>query len=205
MRKLNQIQLCFNKLSFTWKIQSHPGDFNTTDIEIINQNNFTKFNILSKKCGKYTKTLITQYTELLWQESIRSESQLEGRNIIPQPSCKPLTISSKLNRTNEVKLLSLFYENNLLNSFLYERDLPDIKSPICVCGKEEQTAFHIVTRCEMVNAELRSTALNCIRSKQASGESTTVLLNLSREELFIKTLSDIILNHSHILRTEVML
>ena len=73
-----------------WKIQSHPGDFNTTDIEIINQNNFTKFNILSKKCGKYTKTLITQYTELLWQESIRNEFQLEGRNIIPIPSCKPL-------------------------------------------------------------------------------------------------------------------
>ena len=188
-----------------WKIQIKPGDFTTMDVDIINQNNFAKFNDLSQKCCNYTKTQITQYTELLWEESIRNEFQLEGRNIIPKPSCKPLVLSSDLNRTKEVKLMSLFYENNLLNSFLYEHDLAEVSSPICQCGEEEQTAFHIVTRCKLVNAELRSKAVNCIQSNKVVGENCTVLLNLSRNELFNKTLCDIIQTHSHILRTEVIL
>ena len=90
--------------------------------------------------------------------------------------------------------MSMFYENNLLNSFLYRRNLPEVPSPICVCGKEEQTAYHIVTRCEMVKQELRQKVLDVIQSKESVGESTVVLLNLSRENNFI-----------NIIRTEINL
>ena len=96
-----------------WKIQIKPADFTEMDLDIINQNNFASFHLLSKKSGEYTKTIMMQYTELIWEESLRNEFYLEGRNIIPKPSCKALLLSSSMDRTNEVKLMSLFYENNL--------------------------------------------------------------------------------------------
>ena len=175
------------------------------DLDIINQNNFASFHLLSKKSGEYTKTIMMQYTELIWEESLRNEFHLEGRNIIPKPSCKALLLSSSMDRTNEVKLMSLFYENNLLNSFLYQRDLPEVSSPNCHCGKEEQTAFHIVTRCELVKSELRSKVVECIQTHKLNGETSTVLLNLSRDEQFLKVLSEIILTHGEIIRKEVNL
>ena len=80
-----------------------------------------------------------------------------------------------------------------------------VASPMCPCGIEEQTAFHFVTRCELVDAELRGKALDCIQAKQIAGETTTALLNLSRNTSFINVLSDIVDAHGHLIRSEVNL
>ena len=186
-----------------WKIQFKPGDFSDNDKQIINQNHLSSFHLLSPSCGQYSKTLITNYTELLWEDSIRNEFLLEGESVYPTPSCKPLPLNSRADRTHEVKVMSMFYEHNLLNSFLYRRSM--VASPMCPCGEEEQTAFHFVTRCELVDAELRGKALECIQAKQAAGETTTALLNLSRNTPFINVLSDIINAHGHLIRSEVNL
>ena len=111
-----------------------------------------------------------------------------------------------MDRTAEVKLMSLLYENNLLNSFLYKREVPGVESPLCLCGKEEQTAHHIITRCELVNQELRDRAQSSkLKDFGNTAENNIVLLNLSRDEKFMKILSDIIDNHSNILRKDVIL
>ena len=117
---------------------------------------------------------------------------------------------SKVLNLRRVKssVMKMFSQSSIPFKFffeLYEHDLAEVSSPICQCGEEEQTAFHIVTRCKLVNAELRSKAVNCIQSNKVVGENCAVLLNLSRNELFNKTLCDIIQTHSHILRTEVIL
>ena len=101
--------------------------------------------------------------------------------------------------------MSLLYENNLLNAFLYKREVPGVDSPLCSCGQEEQTAHHIITRCELVNQELRDRAQSCIQNLGNAAENNIVLLNLSRDEKFMKILSDIINNHSDILRKDVIL
>ena len=188
-----------------WKLQISPAHFSEMDKHTIDQNNYSNFHLLSKSCGEYTKPQISKYTELLWEESIRNEFLLEGLSIIPRPSCKTLQLSSELDRKTEVKIMSMFYENNLLNSFLYRHNLPEAPSPICMCGKEEQTAYHIVTRCEMVNPELRQRAIDIIQSKESVGESTVVLLNLSRDNNFISILSQIMVSHGNIMRTEINL
>ena len=101
--------------------------------------------------------------------------------------------------------MSLFYENNLLNSFLYRRNNPAVPSPMCMCGIEEQTAYHFVTQCDLVNPELRAKALDCLQSRGDPGQTTTALLNLSRDSVFMDTLSEIIDTHSNLIRTEVQL
>ena len=188
-----------------WKILIKPEDFSEDDINIISQNNFSSFHLLTPSSCSYTKTIITRYTELLWEDSLRNEFLLEGHSTIPKPSCKPLMIKRNLNRTKEVKLMSLFYENNLLNSFLYRRNNPAVPSPMCMCGIEEQTAYHFVTQCDLVNPELRTKALDCLQSRGDPGQTTTALLNLSRDSVFMDTLSEIIDTHSNLIRTEVQL
>ena len=188
-----------------WKILVKPEDFSENDKTIISQNDFSKFYLLTQNSCKYTKAVITQYTELLWEDSLRNEFLAEGHSTLPKPSCKPLMIKKNLNRTKEVKLMSMFYENNLLNSFLFRRNNPAAPSPICSCGKEEQTVYHIVTRCELVNPNLRKKALNRLQSRGDVGETTMTLLNLSRDSDFMDTLSEIIDSHSNLIRTEVQL
>ena len=188
-----------------WKIHIKPEEFSENDKIIICQNNFTKFHLLTPSSCKYTKPIITKYTEHLWEESVRNEFLAEGHSIVPKPSCQPLIINRNLSRIKEVKLMSMFYENNLLNSFLYRRNNPAAPSPNCSCGKGEQTAYHIVTQCDLVNPDLRRRALERLQSREEAGETTTVLLNLSRDSAFISILSEIIDTHSHIIRTEVEL
>ena len=188
-----------------WKMQQSPSKFNDEDKQIILLNNYSEFHLLSKSCGEYTKQEITKYTELLWADYLRNQFQAEGHSTIPIPRCSPLPLNPGTDRTSEVKLMSLLYENNLLNAFLYKREVPGVDSPLCSCGQEEQTAHHIITRCELVNQELRDRAQSCIQNLGNAAENNIVLLNLSRDEKFMKILSDIIGNHSDILRKDVIL
>ena len=49
--------------------------------------------------------------------------------------------------------MSLFYKNNLMESFLYS--IKRSESPLCPCGDEAQTAVHAILYCKLVPEELR--------------------------------------------------
>ena len=89
-------------------------------------------------------------------------------------------------------LMSMFYENNLMNSFLYRRNIQEVSSPLCYCGTEEQTVHHIVLRCERVDPDLRARAMNCLQTVNGVDESTIVMLNFSRDKEFMNILVEII-------------
>ena len=188
-----------------WKLQIKPDHFSENDKLIIEDNILANFHLLSHTCGEYTKLQITKYTELLWAESVRNEFQLEGQCILPNPRCSPIPLNSKMDRQSEVKLLSLFYENNLFNSFLYKHNIRGVLSPLCVCGKEEQTAHHFLTRCELVKSELRNKTYAYLQNAALPEENSIGLLNLSRNVDFLNLLIEITSSHGNILRSEIIL
>ena len=78
-----------------------------------------------------------------WQNSVQNKWLLNGSSIIPTVSCSSLVFKSSIPRTIETLTLSLFYPNNLLNLFLYEH-FPEIcSSPLCGCGANVQSSFHV--------------------------------------------------------------
>ena len=109
--------------------------------------------------------------------------------MIPKPSCTPLYLNSDTDRKTEVKLMSLFYENNLLNSFLFRRSVPGVSSPLCPCGSEDQTAAHVLLHCPQVDPDVRARARDCLGDTEVNH---VTLLNLSRNRTFINILYDVI-------------
>jgi hypothetical protein len=183
-----------------WKLQRRPEQVSQEDQIIIQQSDFTKFHLLSRSCGLYTKDLMKKYTELLWSASTENEFLNEGQSVIPKPSCTPLYLNPNTDRKTEVLIMSVFYDNNLMNSFLYRHSISDISSPLCHCGSEDQTAAHVILRCEQVNEDLRVCARNSL-----VGESSIDLLNMSRDKSFMNILQEIIHNQRNFLRSTIEL
>ena len=102
-------------------------------------------------------------------------------------------------------LMSMFYENNLMNSFLYRRNIQEVSSPLCYCGTEEQTVHHIVLRCEQVDPDLRTRAMNCLQTVGGVDESTIVMLNFSRDKEFMNILVEIIESQRDVMRSTIEL
>ena len=89
---------------------------------------------------------------------------MEGHNIIPVPSTQLLQIERNTQREDEVLAMSLLYENNLLNKFLYRYN-PDVyNNPLCDCGQEEQTPHHILFNCSLTDIDIRSQAYNHLQN-----------------------------------------
>ena len=66
----------------------------------------------------------------------------------PIVSCEILSFDSFVNRNTETLCLSFFYPNDLLNSFLFD-EFPDVYcTPLCGCGKSDQTICHISFECK---------------------------------------------------------
>ena len=164
----------------------------------------TKFHLLSNDSCKYTRDLIKKYTESLWDDSLRNEFLCDGHDTIPKASISPLPIPS-CTRKEEVLLMSMFYENNLLNSFLNKLNRPEAPSAICHCGIEDQTAYHVVLRCSEVDQELRSRALDFMNLEGGGGETSTVLLNSSRDINFLGCLMQILSVQRDLLRDSIEL
>ena len=183
-----------------WKLQGRPEQVSEEDQIIIQQSDFSKFHLLSRSCGLYTKDLMKKYTELLWSASTENEFLNEGHSVIPKPSCTPLYLNPNTDRKTEVLIMSVFYDNNLMNSFLYRHSISDITSPLCHCGSEDQTAAHVILRCEQVNEDLRASARNSL-----AGESSVDLLNMSRDKSFMNILNEIIFNQRNLLRSNIEL
>ena len=98
--------------------------------------------------------------------------------------------------------MSMFHNNNLLNSFLYETQRNQCSSPMCPCGDGEQTAFHILTNCKMVPISTRKAIIECIMlHNMIEDEDNLVadevsILNCSRYHIFIQLCLSIILSNN---------
>ena len=105
--------------------------------------------------------------------------------------------------------MSLFYKNNLLNSFLFTLDRLKWPSPYCSCGHEEQTAIHILTGCSHVDEDLRDQASyllsvgNEVSSLEDLGTPHLAILNCSRDPKFIEICSECVNNDELKLRRKI--
>ena len=166
---------------------------------------------LTKKTCHYSRRLMDKFTELIWQESVQNQLQLEGWPDIPRVSLSTLPLPHGTSREQEVLIMSLFYKNNLLNSFLFRHDESKWKTPLCSCGVEEQTAIHLLTRCALVEDVVRDQAgylLSIVNGISIEGFDDLGLvgaLNCSRDPLFIEVCRMLVCNESLNLRTEINL
>ena len=91
--------------------------------------------------------------------------------------------------------MSLFYTNNLFESFLYS--IGHAPSPLCSdCKTEEHTPYHIVMNCPAVDAEYRASArqilTNIYGDQEIIHEDTVSLLDGSRNIKFLEVCLNII-------------
>lgn len=194
-----------------WKQQIRPEDFSASDMETLEDRNLQKFTSLSEEACIYSKVMIRNFTEHLWQESLNSQLQQDGETRIPKVSVEPLDIPFNTPRDDEVKLMSLFYKNNLLNSFLFITEPNQCPSPLCVCSQEEQTAFHILSNCILVNADIRGSIshhlmlVNDTNSIEELIPDNVTIINGSRNRQFLSLCVEVTQNKSLLLRTKITL
>ena len=165
------------------------------DSEIINNNNIQRFFDISPEACKYTKKMMTEYTEFIWKKTVTNYYQANGKSIIPTPSCKPLALKHNTTRKNEVTVMSLFYDNNLMNNFLYQRSL--CESPTCpACGEDEQTPYHAIVKCggvdEIYRTDVKNQLVSAIGEELADIASSVTLLNASRSRNFMDVCTAIV-------------
>ena len=189
-----------------WRLEYGNHKMNDKDIKIITDHTHHDFFELSQAACKYTKSIVTKYIEFRWSKSVRNIYSQAGENIIPTPSCKPLPMPPQISRKSEVILMSMFYENNLMNDFLWRRSLT--ASPLCsLCHIELQTPYHAIIQCTAIDLQLRTqvkTALTKVVGEQKSQlESSTTLLNASRSQEFIEAAVKIVQNYNF--RHEIIL
>ena len=103
-----------------WKAEKYPNIVSPNDVHIIQSREFANFHYLMSQSCKYSKQMMTKYTEHLWKSKVLNKALLEGKTRIPCVRALPLPIPMGISRDDEVKLMSMFYNNNLLNSFLYK-------------------------------------------------------------------------------------
>ena len=86
----------------------------------------------------------------------------------------------------------MFYKNNLLNGFLFNVEREKCPSPLCECQLDDQTAFHILTSCEKVDADIRKDIIlmlllgNDVASADTLAADNISLLNCSRDKLLVQ-------------------
>ena len=169
----------------TFKINITPEDLTEDDINIISNKDYGQYFNLSPKSCKYTKNLIKKYTEKIWYDKLRNESLMQGEHHIPKPNCSRLPIPLNTPRRDEVLLMSIMYQQNLMNSFVY-RHTYMVESPQCTrCGREEETPYHVVWQCNDYSAEIQQVMVEAIGDEAHQPDCIT-LLNCSRDPRFIQ-------------------
>ena len=191
-----------------WKLVRYPNTFEDEDIQIITQTNINQFFQLSSRACRYTKDIMRHYTEHIWSESMRNQLQTEGYTYLIKPSCSALPISKQVTRRQEVQVMSLFYENNLFNSFLHRYDRQRFPSPLCHCDTEVQTSYHVAVTCSNLSdihkGELQEQLKTTLGDDDAP-ENTFSLLNASRSPAVINLLVKSIDAQQDYLRSEIEL
>ena len=157
----HSIRLVFKYLK--WKLHNYPDSVDDSDTVIIDSGNIEEFFNISPETCKYTKGNIVKYTEYMWKRSVQNELQQEGYSGIPEPKCSSMPTSIGLKRQEEVMVMSMFYPNNTLNSFLHTINSEKFPTPTCHCGESSQTAHHVLFNCSTVDEALRLEAYSLLQ------------------------------------------
>ena len=169
-----------------WKTEKYPTNFTELDIEIVTNKDVSRFLELSPRACSYNKNSINRYTEKIWLSKIANQWLMEGEGHIPIRKCSRLPVPSNIQRSLEVCTMSLFYPNNLMNSFLYKHTYL-VESPLCPqCGVAEETPYHVICECSRNGEEIKEIMRNNISEGEIRLGDCTTLLNCSRDEKFIK-------------------
>ena len=122
----------------SWKANKHPKGFTSQDTQIIDTWDIQRFTDLSSKCCSYSKVTMKTYAELLWKSTINSQFQAEGFSKAPIVSTDKLKFGPNTSRKFETLMLSMLYQNNLLNAFLHRFNPQKFNTPLCNCSNEDQ-------------------------------------------------------------------
>ena len=136
-----------------WKCAHYPFLLSSEVISSIKNRDISNVHELSPQAVIYTKQMMHSYTEELWKNLARSRLQLEGVITYPVVSVSGLPMPYNAKREEEVLIMSFMYNNNILNKSLFR--LGHVKTPLCACKMEEQTAIHLLTRCSLIPMDLR--------------------------------------------------
>ena len=192
-----------------WKITAYPDSVQEHEKAKILSRDPKEFVNLNPNSCKYTRAMMNKYIEHLWMKSVQNEYLLKGQNISPYPKLQPLPIKKGTSRKTEVTIMSFFYENNLMNQFLYRYNPTKFITPLCDCGEEEQTAHHILFRCKLVEDDLRHRSYKCLQQavgvESAVIDSTVVLVNASREPAFMESVKQITCSVQHRLKSDIII
>ena len=94
------------------------------------------------------KTWIKQEAQKEWEHSWTTETR--GRacyRYTPKPTHKVLRLHEKRSKRHSSLLIQMRTEKIGLRDFLYQRGVPEITDPQCVCGEGRQTVMHVLMRC----------------------------------------------------------
>ncbi len=194
-----------------WKSEQFPAYFSSQDMDIIQNNHYTHYTDLTQHACYYSKRIMKAYTKKVWQESLNNRLSNEGWVDIPIVSLDPLVFPLGTARDDEVRVMSMFYKNNLLNAFLFKTESTQCPSPMCACLEEEQTPFHLLTSCGLVDNEVKDEAVNkMLRWNDVDNEELlhadcTTILNCSRDSDFIKLGVEVVRNKKLDLRKKIKL
>ena len=174
-----------------WKLQYWPNHFSDMEQQIIQDQDHREYCELSIKACTYTKTMMKRYVEKIWYEKLSNQALADGEQNAPKPKFQSLPIPDNTTREEEVRFMSLFYPQNLFNSFVY-RHTYQTESPLCSkCGLKEETSFHVMYECNDKSAQIRK-IVNKIVGEDSIYADCNTLLNCSRSGEFIKACLDII-------------
>ena len=189
----------------------YPQLHNWEDCEIVRLKDVSRIQNLSANTSMYTKDKMVKYTEKLWQDNITNRFYMQGETRVPAVSCSGIPLPLGIDRETEVKLLSLFYKQNLLNLFLSSAQKSVGISALCPCQLDVQDAFHILTSCELVDADLRGIICtemaheNSVLAIEDVNADFISILNSSRNQKFIKACISLIKKNKPEMRTKFVI
>ena len=66
-----------------WKAEKYPNSVSPNDVHIIRSREYANFHYLMSQSCKYSKQMMTKYTEHLWKSKVLNKASLEGKTRIP--------------------------------------------------------------------------------------------------------------------------
>jgi len=149
---------------------------------------------------------------MCWQSVVVNYFSAEGYSMIPKAIAEPLNFPARTPRELEVLVMSLFYNNNLLNSSLHSLFPTKFLSPMCECGKAIQDAHHILVECgvDVLDSEVIQRKLcNCIcelNDMPATVYLTNLhLLNASKGTLTLSLITERVKSLKKYMKNEINL
>ena len=190
-------------LFLKWKLTRIIPEAFTLNEKMIIGKEYDQFSALSVKACSYSKGLMRIYSEFMWQGYINNIYQIEGECRIPTISCQSLHIPVYTTRDQEVLFMSLFYKNNLMESFLYS--IKRAASPLCLCGVEAQTAVHALLHCSLVSNIQKAELYESLGGVGCFSEDIVTFLDASRDEVFVDACIKVFKNGPKQFRTKIIL